>query len=1149
MSSSYTAQNITVLKGLQAVIARPSMYVGDTGLRGLHQIVYEAIDNSLDEALAGHCKNITVIIHKDGSITVEDDGRGIPIDEHPVEKRPAAEIVLTVLHAGGKFDKKTYKVSGGLHGVGISVTNALSRWLEVEIKRDGKIYRQRFLKGIPEAPIISEYNENKTGTKITFFPNNEIFQDINFHFDTLANRLRELAFLNKGIIIIIKDERIEKEEIFQYEGGIPSFVEHLNKNKTVLSIPIYFHKEIDNFDIEVALQYNDSYRENIFSFANNINTIEGGTHLSGFYTALTRAINNYIKKKNINGKVEGLSGEDVREGLSAVISVKIQNPQFEGQTKTKLGNSEVKGLVDSTVFENLTNFFEENPGVAKTIIGKALDAFSAREAARKARELVRRKSALVGRGLPGKLADCQEKDPAKSELFLVEGDSAGGSCKSGRSREFQAVLPLKGKILNVEKARLDKIFGNKEIFNLMSAIGTGIGEEFDINKVRYHKLIIMCDADSVISDTPFLYFNEKNEICHDSVGNFVDNCLYPKRNKVSSFSINPGKHRIKPVVNVVKHPLKTSLYNIKTNLGYNTTVTPYHSVFVYNNGKVDTKATKDITKEDYILIPKRLPRTDKSITIDLKDLAKEYDTYVLYEKNELNKTPDEAYIDISLAEWNKLKKFRQRKGLGRKRVGKILGVYFTVLQQWESKIDNVMPRYKLFKKYLKIIGCNLENIKYKLLVPLRDIKNLNDITNRKFYFGGHTSEIKLELNLDKNLSYLLGWYIGDGTASKGKKNPYRFSLCLGMDKEVYLDRIRKTIKKSLGGNTIIENRKNCMLVHFNSLTFDLLLKKLGLYKKRAHEKFVPNLLYNVKREQQIYFLKGLLQSDGCVFIGKTNGIENKPTISYTTSSKKLMEGVIFLYRQLELLPSVTSRKSKNHYYKGVLIKSNYLGYLISLGSIKQLKKAKSIWEDHKNAYKLIEYIKKIKYGSDRRHVIDVNEDFQAVKVLNVTKINSRDKFVYDLSVDLNRSFIAGLGGLTLHNTDGEHITTLLLTFFYRYMKQLIDKGYLYIAMPPLYKAVKDKKIYYVYNEEKLQLLFNDIGKEGVRLQRYKGLGEMNPEQLWQTTLDPNNRRLKKVTVEDAIKADELFSILMGEQVEPRKEFISKYAKEVKNLDI
>ncbi|MEK6934305.1 MAG: DNA topoisomerase (ATP-hydrolyzing) subunit B [Nanoarchaeota archaeon] len=626
MTHEYKAGSIQVLKGLNAVKRRPSMYIGDTGLRGLHHIVYEAIDNSVDEAQAGYCKNINVTINKDGSITVEDDGRGIPIDEHPTEKRPAVEVVLTVLHAGGKFDHKTYKVSGGLHGVGISVTNALSEWLEVEVRREGKLYRQRFVRGDPESPNIIEGN-GKTGTKITFFPDKEIFEDINFHFDTLATRLRELAFLNSGVRIIIKDERINEEKEFHYEGGIKSFVEYLNKNKNVLGDPIYLHKEVIGADIEVALQYNDGYREIIYSFANNINTAEGGTHLSGFYTALTRAINNYIKKRKLNGN--GLTGDDVREGLSAVISVKISNPQFEGQTKTKLGNSDVKGLVDKAVFESLTNFFEENPGISKNIVTKALEASSAREAARKARELVRRKSALISGGLPGKLADCQEKNPEKAELFIVEGDSAGGSSRSARMRETQAVLPLKGKILNVEKSRLDKIFSNKEIVTLVTALGTGIGEDFDINKLRYHKIVIMCDAD----------------------------------------------------------------------------------------------------------------------------------------------------------------------------------------------------------------------------------------------------------------------------------------------------------------------------------------------------------------------------------------------------------------------------------------------------------------------------------------------------------------------------------------IDGEHITTLLLTFFYRYMHKIIERGYLYIAMPPLYKAVKNKKTYYVYNEERLQNLFDDIGKEGVKLQRYKGLGEMNPAQLWETTLNPENRKLKKVTIEDAVKADELFSILMGDQVEPRREFITMHAKEVINLDV
>ena len=493
MSSGYTAENIQVLKGLQAVRARPAMYVGDTGVRGLHHIIYEAVDNSIDEAEAGYCNKINVTIHKDGSLTVEDNGRGIPIDEHPEEKRPAAEVVLTTLHSGGKFNNENYKISGGLHGVGISCTNALSQWLKLEVMRDGRVYKQVFEYGIPKIPVIEIGLVESTGTRITFFPDNQVFQDINFHLDTIAARLRELAFLNKGLRIKLKDERSDIEKEFYYEGGIKSFIEYLNKNKNVLGEIIYFEKELDRVNVEVALQYNDGYRENVYSFANNINTIEGGTHVSGFFTALTRVINNYIKKNKMGDSA--LQGEDVREGLSAVISIKLSNPQFDGQTKAKLGNSDVKGLVDKVVFESLGNIFEENPILAKTIIGKCIVASKAREAARKARELTRRKGILASGGLPGKLADCQEKDPLKCELFIVEGDSAGGTGISARDRRFQAILPLRGKILNVEKARLDKVFKNQEILNIISALGTSIEDEFDINKLRYGKVIILTDAD------------------------------------------------------------------------------------------------------------------------------------------------------------------------------------------------------------------------------------------------------------------------------------------------------------------------------------------------------------------------------------------------------------------------------------------------------------------------------------------------------------------------------------------------------------------------------------------------------------------------------------------------------------------------------
>jgi DNA gyrase subunit B len=500
---SYDASNIQILEGLEAVRKRPAMYIGSTGSQGLHHLVYEVVDNSIDEVLAGYCKNIDVTIHHDNSITVLDDGRGIPVDPHPDPKfkgASALEIVLTKLHAGGKFDKNSYKVSGGLHGVGVSCVNALSDLLKVEVSRNGRVYVQNYSKGKPLGSVKEFGITEGRGTKITFHPDPEIFSVMTYSFDTLANRLRELAFLNAGTHIKIVDKRDNKEHIFDYNGGIKTFVQYLNTNRNVINKdPIYFVKEKADMYVEIAMQYNDSYNEHIFTFVNNINTVEGGTHLSGFRSALTRSINEYIRKNEVS-KIKDLklSGEDVREGLTAIISIKIQNPQFEGQTKTKLGNSEVEGMMQSIVGDALTTFLEENPSTASQILDKAMKAAEAREAARKARELTRRKGALDSTSLPGKLADCSERDPQKTELFIVEGDSAGGSAKQGRDRSFQAILPLKGKILNVEKSRLAKMLANDEIRTLITAIGAGIGKEeqdFNINKVRYHKIIIMTDAD------------------------------------------------------------------------------------------------------------------------------------------------------------------------------------------------------------------------------------------------------------------------------------------------------------------------------------------------------------------------------------------------------------------------------------------------------------------------------------------------------------------------------------------------------------------------------------------------------------------------------------------------------------------------------
>jgi len=496
-AKQYTANDIQILEGLEAVRRRPSMYIGDTGMRGLHHLVYEVVDNAIDEAMAGYCDRVVVTLYADGSVSVEDNGRGIPVDMHPKVNKPAAEVVLTTLHAGGKFDNKAYQVSGGLHGVGVSVVNALSLWLELTVWRDGIEWHQRYSRGVPESELKAVGKAERTGTKVHFMPDDAIFEERDFSFDVLSARLREIAFLVPGITIELKDLKSNKSMTFKYEGGVVSFVKYLNRDKMPLfAEPIYITGEKDKVLVEVALQYNDSFQERVFAFANLIHTVEGGTHVIGFRTALTRAINEMARRqKLLKDKDPNLSGDDLKEGLTAIISVKLREPQFEGQTKTRLGNSDVRGIVDSIVYDGLMATLEEKPDYLRPIVEKAIKARQARDAAKKARELVRRKSAFGGLDLPGKLADCSSKDPEECEIYIVEGDSAGGSAKQGRNRTFQAILPLRGKILNVEKARLDKVLSNAEIRTIIQALGCGIGEDFDISKLRYHRVIIMTDAD------------------------------------------------------------------------------------------------------------------------------------------------------------------------------------------------------------------------------------------------------------------------------------------------------------------------------------------------------------------------------------------------------------------------------------------------------------------------------------------------------------------------------------------------------------------------------------------------------------------------------------------------------------------------------
>ena len=496
LESSYDSNKIQVLEGLESVRKNPGMYIGSTDIRGLHHLIYEVVDNSVDEALAGYCTIVKVIIHKNGAISVIDNGRGIPVDIHEKYKKPGVELVLTTLYSGGKFDGQAYKVSGGLHGVGVSCVNALSKWLEIKVKRNGKEYHQRYEQGKTVSALKVIGKAKDTGTTVIFLPDKTIFETTKFDYETITTRLREMAFLNAGLQIEVNDERTENHEVFRYDGGVSEFVLHINKNKTTLhSKPIYIQGEKESVQVEIAIQYTDGYIENIFTFANNINTIEGGTHLIGFKGALTRVLNDYGRKNKLLNESFSLSGEDSREGITAIISVKVRKPQFEGQTKSKLGNSEVRGIVESVTYEKLSEFFEENPPIAHMIIEKAVLSNKAREAARKARELTRRKGLLESSSLPGKLADCSSRDPSQSEIYLVEGDSAGGSAKQARDKEFQAILPLRGKILNVEKARMDKILKSEEILHLITAVGTGIAEEFNIENARYHRIILMTDAD------------------------------------------------------------------------------------------------------------------------------------------------------------------------------------------------------------------------------------------------------------------------------------------------------------------------------------------------------------------------------------------------------------------------------------------------------------------------------------------------------------------------------------------------------------------------------------------------------------------------------------------------------------------------------
>jgi len=1143
-SNNYTAKDIYVLEGLEPVRRRPGMYIGSTGPSGLHHLIYEVFDNSLDEAVGGHAKNIEIRLLADGSVSVKDDGRGIPVDVHSQTKKSALETVMTTLHAGAKFGGKSYTISGGLHGVGVSVVNALSKRLKVQVSRDGNLYEQEYERGKAKKPVKKTGKAPKdfpNGTIVIFSPDEEVFKEIKWDLHTLLDHFRQQAYLVKGVKIDIVDERepiksirpeTRKETLhipsytFYFEGGLVSYVRFLTEGEQPKHQSIFHEaKESEGIMVEAAFQYLEDVIGKEFSFANNIYTGEGGMHITGFRSALTRALNDYARKEGyLKEKDDNLTGDDAREGLAVVVSVKLREPQFEGQTKAKLGNPEARTSVESVLSEAIPDWLERNPQDARSIMERVILASKARLAAKAARETVLRKGALDGLALPGKLADCSSKDPAESELYICEGDSAGGSSKQARDRKFQAILPLRGKILNVEKARIDKMLASKEIRALIIALGTAISEDFDLSKLRYHRVIIMTDADSVTGDTPILILDKKKNLLRKvKIGDFIEKeCEDTQNYQVFACDLKNKKFLLRDIEKTIRHPIRKELYEITTRYGYKVKVTQDHSVFVYRNGDFTTVRVSKLQIGDQLISPASLPRLDKDIEIDLRELflKSSADIQIKLPFSQVQDIPEDSWVDLSIGAWKEIQAIRQSLGLSRSELGTSLNIYPTTFQQWESKIDNVMPRFIFLKQYLDNLNLEPKEVlkNASIAVPVKSWQG--ELPDAEYY-NGHSKKIRTRFSLDEDLAYLLGWYIGDGCFMPQKKNPKGFGYLV-----------------------------------FHSYEFKLLLEKFGLLGKKSYEKFVPPEILSAKRKIQEAFLRGYLESDGSIIVKE---YKNKKTvrITFTTASEELKNDITILFRQLGIFPGLSSRISKDHPRKdGVIISSKRIGYLINVDGVDQLRKIENIWKFHKNAPKLEKYLRKFRlnYANPVYKKTKAGEGV-LLPITSIKKIKSKDKFVYDIAVRVDENFIASSGGFLLHNTDGGHIRTLLLTLFYRYFRPVIEAGHLYIAQPPLYKIQKGAKVQYAYSDAEKEEVLGELRKEkgektvGINVQRYKGLGEMNPQELWDTTMNPENRVLLKVAIEEAEEADRIFDVLMGVEVAPRKKFIQAYAKEVRNLDI
>ncbi|MBV6417912.1 MAG: DNA gyrase subunit B [Steroidobacteraceae bacterium] len=1370
----YDSSKIKVLKGLDAVRKRPGMYIGDTDDgTGLHHMVFETVDNSVDEALAGYCNRVVVTIHADESITVADNGRGIPVDIHPEEGRSAAEVIMTVLHSGGKFDDSSYKVSGGLHGVGVSVVNALSDYLQLTICRDGKIHRQEYRLGEPVAPLGVVGETTERGTTIRFKPSAQIFTNIAFNYEILAKRLRELSFLNSGVRIELVDERDDKTDIFQHEGGLQAFVKHLNRTRTPIHDSVFwFRTQEGPIQVEVALQWNDSYQESMYCYTNNIPQKDGGTHLSGFRAALTRTLNDYIEKEGVAKREKvPTTGDDAREGLTAILSVKLPDPKFSSQTKDKLVSSEVKGIVETAVGTKLSEFLLEHPTEAKGIVGKIIEAARAREAARKAREMTRRKGALDIAGLPGKLADCQEKDPALSEIFIVEGDSAGGSAKQGRDRRTQAILPLKGKILNVEKARFDKMLSSAEVGTLITALGCGIGrEEFDIEKLRYHRIIIM----SVDGDDHVFVRDGRRGTRMVRIGEFIDAALGPNQptggvdrltdaplGEVLCFGLADRVTRFRPIKGVIRHPVEETLFAVRTAYGRKVRVTASHSVFVHENAAIRLKRGDELRVGDRLVAPRTLHLpADAPARIDLMSrlwavpaaaeqiwvrgpAVTEWFKARVVEKHSPGSELTVPRVDIPAVVRDELAERRRASGVSNASLCTSIGIRQPVtFYAWERGLSR--PTVARLEAYLQSIGVDREDVFARVAVGasrldriwneqytgsarnlVRDYVRLSalDEEDLEWFAGRDDLELTPEhhgnkgiaryISLDENLLSVLGFYLAEGSCSD--RNGIRFSI--GTGNQQFVTEMTQRLLRIFGLSPILyQSPGRCAelkLVHrVAALAWQHIF---GFVGADSCTKRVPDLVFNVAEPLRLAFLRGFLLGDGTASRGR---------IAFSTSSYDLASGLMYCLGSFGVVASLSEIEPDGvvREVNGAPCETKHRHWVITVACADDLRRLEPVWRDHAGGDTIAAHVESTRPAMNCRFE-PIDGDLMALPIVSIDAVQPGNGHVYDFSVDGDENFIAGMGGICCHNTDadvdGSHIRTLLLTFFYRQIPLLIERGHVYIAQPPLYKVKRGKQEIYVKDDNELNaLLLNaalddsalhvnasapplrgsglemlarkymevqaiiqrwskryderlleqliylpevtaesftridwlrgwardlgervnalhdgtrsfeigvreaadghgprihvhkvehgtatdkflpreffesaeyqriaDLGRtlagligegayvtrgndrheigsfkeamrwlfaearKGQSIQRYKGLGEMNPEQLWDTTINPETRRVLQVRIEDAVAADDIFTTLMGDQVEPRREFIEKNALAVANLDI